>query len=75
VYVAEYVPTGLAYGTYSTVEEALDCIKEKILEKQEAEKKIAEATEKFDVVVENNSLEKRYKDVNPEKKVKKVKTM
>lgn len=75
VYVAEYVPTGLAYGTYATVEEALECIKEKILQKQEVSKKIAEATEEFAAVVTKTSLDERYKDVNPEKKVKKVKTM
>lgn len=68
-YIAEYIPTGMAYGAFATVEEALGCIKEKILEKQEAAKKIEAATEKFATVVENNSLDVRYKDVNPEKKV------
>ena len=75
VYVAEYVPTGLAYGTYATVEEALECIREKIIAKQETTAKIEAATEKFEDVVTKNSLDERYKDVNPEKKVKKVKTM
>lgn len=74
-YIAEYIPTGMAYGAFATVEEALGCIKEKILEKQEAAKKIEAATEKFSTVVKSNSLDERYKDVNPEKKLKKVKTM
>ena len=69
VYVAEYVPTGLAYGTYATVEEALECIKQKLLEKHLSERVILKATDKFATVVENNSLDERYKDVNPEKKV------
>lgn len=68
VYVAEYVPTWLAYGTFSTVEWALECIKEKIIAKQETTAKIEAAAEKFDEVLKNNSLDERYKDVEPVKK-------
>lgn len=68
VYVAEYVPTWLAYGTFTTVEWALQCIKEKIIAKQETTDKIEAAAEKFDEVVKNNSLDERYKDVEPVKK-------
>lgn len=68
VYVAEYVPTGLAYGTFATVEWALECIKERIQEKQETTEKIEASAEKFDEVVKNNSLDERYKDIEPVKK-------
>lgn len=69
-FIAEYLPTGLAYWSYATADDACKAVLNKVNEKKKLQANLEEAGAKFQEVVKANSLDNRYKNVVVEKKPK-----
>lgn len=69
-FIAEHLPTNYAWGSYSTLDEALDSVLNKVNTKTRDAQKLAKKVEEFQEIVHKNSLDERYKDKVVEKKAK-----
>lgn len=71
-YIAEYLPADYCFGSYRTLDEALEATREKINSKIKLAYKIEQKTEEFQKIIKKNSLNERYKDKVVVKKAKEV---
>jgi len=67
-FAIENINTNHVLWVYS-LDQALDTLLSRIKTKVEANEKIEKARQQFEAITTKNSLDERYKDVNPEKKV------
>ncbi len=71
-YIAEYLPINYCFGSYWTVEEALEAVKDKENWKLKLAYEVEQKTEEFQKIIKKNSLDERYKDKVVVKKAKEV---
>jgi len=69
-FIAEYLPADYCFGSYRTLDEALEATREKINSKIKLAYELEQKTEEFQKIIKKNSLNERYKDKVVVKKVK-----
>ena len=69
-YIAEYLPADYCFGSYRTLDEALEATREKINSKIKLAYELEQKTEEFQKIIKKNSLNERYKNKVVVKKVK-----